>query len=538
MHGKRFISAIIRLWLAAMAASAVLSCDKNSVEGGTGSQGKPDFNANSEVTVEFNILSPDSLPTTKTDRPDPDGTGPQDGWTEYPGSDPESVINSIHLFAVDYDKGTGTETVEDVVKVDLSPVDFTATGVKTVHTFKLSSGTKRFYAGANMTEAHVKALCNKEIMRADSYDSALAMVMDNYDNSEGNGTDILMLSEPAEDNATSEYDIDVSGIRVLEITARLKRLVSKVMVVAAYDGSKESPVGRPGETIPYIETAQGFFFDFHFILNTTNMTLDIQEKRENPGDLFDMDANWNLEDWVINDPVKGLILNQESNYAENFCSWSDSDLKARLGSTNQWYCSSVPSSSSSYLGQGLYCLENTVNAYNWSGDDAQKEQAAYLTTTHLYLKMRFAPKTVYGVFNPGTNESNDRISHLYSNCDKNGNNPYTFYIKNGSAPAEFYTTEGIQKWGENDFGKFTEYTGGWVYFKTFFEEGGMDDQDNKISHKDLTQWGIRRNDYCILTIKDIVNWGELTPGEAFIKVKSETTPWIKKGRSEIEITPE
>lgn len=545
MHGNRHISAFRKLWLAVMAFAA-LSCNEDVIGIMTGGQTSgPEFSPTSEVTVEFNILNPDAAPDTRVDDPQE--------WTDLDGTSAENKINNIYLFAVDYDTETGEETVEEVVKADLVPGDFTPAGVRTGHTFKLSSGTKRFYVGANMTEAHVQAFRNKTAMRADSYDSALAMVMDNYDNKTGEGTNILMFSAPAKD-ASDKTDIDITTSRFISITSKLKRLVSKVMVVADYDGQLNNTgwlaeMGR-SEAIPYIKYIKdgetiGYFFDMQFILNTTNKALSIQETRLSPTDLFNTDSNWKIGDWVIDDPGYGIMIRPMSGYNENFCSWSDEHLKTRLASKDTWYCSDVPSRSSGYHGQGLYCLENTVYDPDAStfADADKKEKAAYLTTTHIYLKMRFVPEKICGQYSdngPGA-EVGKRIYDLYYMKDSEGNNPYTFYIYNGDPAYKYFTWSGVQRWiDEKGVSKsdFTEYTGGWVYFKTFFEEGGKDDGDNNISHKDLSQWGIRRNDYCILTINGFVSEGELDPGEAYIKVKSETVPWNKKGSSDVTVTPE
>lgn len=537
MYGRRFIWTLIRLWLAAMVLSAV-SCNKPIMEDDDFvPSSRPGSQAESEVSVEFRILDPDAAPDTKADN--------SSNWGEYDNTASEKVINNLYLFVTDYDTETKEETVEEAVKVDLVAGDFTSEGVKVGHTFRLSPGIKHFYVGANMTEEHVNAFKNKTTMRADSYESALEMVMDNYAVKDGSGTNILMFSAPA----TDEYeptvsDIDITGKRYIYLKAQLKRLVSKVMVVGNYKGAVVNPDGRTG-TINYIKTSEGFFFDFQVVLNNTNRALDIAETFSDGSDLFNLDPNWNLSDMVKN----GDQIRYEDMFdvAGNFTTWDGDQLKERLESTSDWWCMDVPSNKSEYLGKGLYCLENTVYDDYGNLTSEKKMEAAYLATTHVYIKARFVPITVYGVSQAGTinddpstpeDEQEIRLSHLYWNTDKNGNNPYTFYVENGSSPKKFYTTTGVTNWAASDYSKFTEYTGGWVYFRTFFEEGGKDDLDNQITYDGIEHWGIRRNDYCILTINSIENWGETSPGEAFIKVKSETVPWVKVGKSDITVTPE
>lgn len=190
----------------------------------------------------------------------------------------------------------------------------------------------------------------------------------------------------------------------------------------------------------------------------------------------------------------------------------------------------------------MYCLENTV--FDDFSDKAalskqEKTNAAFLATTHIYLKARFAPMTIHGDKDNSSHTTDDRISHLYWQTDKDGKNRYTFYIHKTSR--QFFTYTGVNRWITNNnaqWSDFEEYSGGWVYFRTFFEEGGKDDTDKEITYEGINYWGIRRNDYCILTIKDIENWGESAPGEAFIKVRSKTVPWRNRGNSIIEITPE
>lgn len=538
MHDNKLISVFRKLWLIAI-ASAVLSCHKEGAIQSNMPDGLPEINATSEVTVQFMILDPDANPTTKVDTPE--------NWGNETGSDGENTINNIYLFAVDYNPESGEETVEDVVKVDLVPGDFTPNGVRAGHTFKLSSGTKRFYVGANMTEEHVSAFKNKTAMKADTYESALTMVMNNYNTKDGNGTNILMISAPAIEEATSKSDIDISEKKYLYITAKLKRLVSKVMVVADYDGTESDPDIRSGEAIPYIRKENlGFYFDFQFILNNTNRAITIQETfNENFAEgepRFNIDPNWKLSSIVEKDS-DGLIRYKSMwDITANFTNWDTDGLKERLESTGNWWCSGVPSSSSALNGKGLYCLENTV--FDDFSDKAalskqEKTNAAFLATTHIYLKARFAPMTIHGDKDNSSHTTDDRISHLYWQTDKDGKNRYTFYIHKTSR--QFFTYTGVNRWITNNnaqWSDFEEYSGGWVYFRTFFEEGGKDDTDKEITYEGINYWGIRRNDYCILTIKDIENWGESAPGEAFIKVRSKTVPWRNRGNSIIEITPE
>lgn len=531
MHVNGFISALMRLWLTAMVLTA-LSCSKKMDEDDTGSQNPPGVNTVSQVTVEFNILDPDKLPGTKT-HPE-DYTGDQDGTAS------ENTINNIYLFAVDYDAESGTETVEEIVKADLVPGDFTPSGVRTGHTFELKSGTKRFYVGANMTEQHVNAFRDRTTLKADSYEEALALVMDNYQTKTGEGTNILMLSEKATTDGTTG-DIEINGSKYLYLTARLERLVSKVMVTANYTGNKTDADGRSGENIRYIETENGFFFDFQFILNNTNRTLNIRKEYDGNA-LFNVDNNWRMSDIVEKDNSGILRYKTMWNCTDNFSTWEGNDIKDRLNDPTEWWCSAIPSAGSDYLGNGFYCLENTVfDDYSTTAGltEEEKVKAAYLTTTHLYIKARFAPKTINGDSDGSTNKTDARISHLYWNTDATGQYRYSFYIHKSNQ--KFFTHTGAKRWVDNNsatWDDFETYLGGWVYFKTFFEEGGKDNVNGKITYSGITHWGIRRNDYCILNVKTIENWGSADPGEAFIKVSSETVPWVKRGSSDITVTPE
>ncbi|MBO5500340.1 MAG: hypothetical protein J5990_13255 [Bacteroidales bacterium] len=581
LHGNKYISALARLWLAAI-VPAVMSCNEEVIFDRHPETGMPDAENAYEVEVNFNISDPDAYPGTKVDQ--------KENWTVQTGSDAENKINNIYLFAVDYDSETGEETVEEVVKADLVPGDFTANGVNTGHTFKLSSGVKRFYVGANMTEAHVSAFCNKENMMADSYESALAMVMDGYDTKSGDGTNILMLSDPATD-VSGNTEIDITQSRFISISARLERLVSKVMVVADYDGTATPPngEGRTGEAINYLKsnTLNGFFIDFQFILNNTNKALNVAKvydeatrAAEDTEPRFNIDPNWNLTEWVRYDDDTGSVISSDiQRMNENFSFWSDSELEERFYtpatpkdfySNNLWWCSNIPASSGSDAtdnifdynsGDGLYCLENTVfdDGFNTSYPSADKVKAAFITTTYVYLRARFIPIRIIGDYDGndmnGTAPTADeytRIFNLFWQTERpmgeGGKYPYTFYID--KEKGRHFTYTGANRWISNPatytksdgsawtWSDFEPYIGGWVYFKTFFEEGGKDNQDGIITYEGLDYWGIRRNDYCLLTIKQIENWGEADLGNSYIKVKSETVPWVKRGSSDITVTPE
>ena len=576
LHGNKYISALARLWLAAI-VPAVMSCNEEVIFDRHPETGMPDAENAYEVEVNFNISNPDAYPGTKVDQ--------KENWTVQTGSDAENKINNIYLFAVDYDSETGEETVEEVVKADLVPGDFTANGVNTGHTFKLSSGVKRFYVGANMTEAHVRAFCNKENMMADSYESALAMVMAGYDTKSGDGTNILMLSDPATD-VSGNTEIDITQNRFISISARLERLVSKVMVVADYDGTYISNNSRENENINYIKSSSlnGFFIDFQFILNNTNKALNVAKvydeatrAAEDTEPRFNIDPNWNLTEWVRYDDATGSVISSDiAQMTRNFSFWETDALESRfytpalpgdIGSNNLWYCSNIPATESSSVtydkfdytsGKGLYCLENTVfdGGFEESYPSAEKAEAAYFATTHICLRARFIPIKIVGDgdgadYNGTTLDAGNetaRIDHLYWNNDVSETYHYTFYID--KEKGRYFTRKGATRWISNPatytksdgsawtWSDFEPYIGGWVYFKTFFEEGGKDDEDGIITYEGLDYWGIRRNDYCLLTIKQIENWGEADLGNSYIKVKSETVPWVKRGSSDITVTPE
>ena len=576
MHGNRHISAFRKLWLAAMAFAA-LSCNEDVIGIMTGGQTSgPEFSPTSEVTVEFNILNPDAAPDTRVDDPQE--------WTDLDGTSAENKINNIYLFAVDYDTETGEETVEEVVKADLVPGDFTPAGVRTGHTFKLSSGTKRFYVGANMTEAHVQAFRNKTAMRADSYDSALAMVMDNYDTKTGEGTNILMFSAPAKD-ASDKTDIEITTSRFISISANLERLVSKVMVVAKYTDTYVGTNSRKDEKINYMKSTSlnGFFIDFQFVLNNTNKALsvakiyDVATAANDEQPRFNTDPNWDIRDWVRYDATTQSVISTDiAQMTDNFSFWENEVLESRfytptlpgdIGTNNIWFCSNIPASTSSAVtndkfdytsGKGLYCLENTVfdGGFNESYPSADRIKAAFLTTTHVYLRARFIPINIVGAGDgpdmngapPGGGDETVRIDNLYWNSDASKTYHYTFYVD--KEKGRYFTYTGADRWITNPqtytksdgtawtWSDFEPYIGGWVYFKTFFEEGGKGTQDGTITYEGIDYWGIRRNDYCILTINEIENWGSTDPGEAYIKVKSETVPWNKKGSSDVTVTPE
>ena len=522
-----FISIRKSLWLVAMVVM-VLSCSKelNSPDEfqNEASGNRPD----AEVTVEFNILSPDSVRATKA--------GAEEGYA----STTERKINTLHLFAADYDPETGKETMEASVQVELTSADYTSKGVKAQHTFNLKAGTKRFYAGANMTDEHASAFVNGKTMTAGSYESALDLVMDNFQNNAGNGSNILMLSSPATDKYGTDIDINMSS--TIHLTAELKRLVSKVMVVAEYTGIKNNAEGRTGESINYIENELGFFFDMQFILNNTNKALHIAEVHDG-NETYNADPNW-LMSQMVEKGVNGAIMYRKMwDCVSNFSYWDETDVKERLKSTENWWCSNILSSKNEagYLGKGLYCLENTVfDDYSSAAGLSQQEktEAAYLTTTHVYIKARFSPKKVYGWSGEEVEKTGTQaISDMYWVTEsENGSQNYTFFRHKTNLG--FFTWTGANKWitgGRATWDDFEPYLGGWVYFKTFFE--GDKAETNGLIYKDNC-WGIRRNDYCVLTIEKISDLGTSTAGDAAIKVKTTTLPWVKRGNSEITVSPE
>lgn len=578
MYGNRFISALSRLWLTVMVCPAfalavtlgtavflAASCNEQIITDYAPLSEDLQSAApavTSEVTVEFNILDPDSVPGTKAgiigvEGDDEDKVNDDDYWT---GKTPaENTINRIHLFVVKVDEYGNDAEVEAAVEVPLVAGDYTSTGVRCGHTFELSPGIKRFYVGANMNENHVNAFKAGEPIKADSYEAAIGMVMTDDPTHEGQGTDIVMVSKPATEGSVS--DIDITGRSSYYLTARLKRVVSKVLVLAHTDVERSN-----GERyINYSGTGGGWFRtdDARYILNYANKSTYLKEIPDPEGGKFNVDPNWNLSDWVkletvMKNGVSSLAAYERnmSDHAGNFSVFGSEDILDRLNDTE--ISAVVQEYNADYLGnanpahyiQGLYCLENTVNDDLCTDNVTLRNDAAWLSTTHVYIKMMFRPKTIYtygsitaSPSGPKTAEDIESAVKLttYYNDDKvypDG----TFFTKPDETTGEleyynylaarYLVSEGTAAWSD-----FTLYEGGTVYFRSFIEGGDAEDPEGTVSYENDASWGIRRNDYCILTIEGVNSWGDPEPGEAYIKTYSMTMPWTKKGETTVTIAP-
>lgn len=579
MHDYRLISLFLRLFLI---AAAVLSCTKEIDEAFLESETVPDPNLTYQVEVEFNILDPDTLPQVKSDTKsdDPLADGKLDK-TEH-----EKAINNIFLFVKDVESGT----IEATVPANLIPADFTSTGVRCGYTFQLSSGIKQFYVGANMTEEHIAYFCADSPIKAATHEEVLAKLLDNSTAKDGTGTNIMMFSKPATD-ADKNSDIDITGKRSLYLTAQLKRSIAKVLVLGKSSGEiqnqnnnmRTNAANTTYETrsfpgyITYdrlkdgkLDYADDGWFEISsgsFILQNTTRQSYISEHFDSAGENpFPEDPNWKLSEWVEKDDATGVVrLKNMIDYNDHFEALGTSDIISRLNSEKFRGQVLVRddgrldiNNQGNHYTEGLYCLENTVY------DDFEegfwvsrqiKDEAAKLTTTHLYLRFRFLPKHIqgeantslstWGGYNPVTpEESKEQLNYEGANTNNN-EDAYTFWTRIVDGRLYCYNYEGAKRViGDGSsltWSNFTKHEGGWVYFSTFIEGGQLtpdEENNNELTYDGDKYWGIRRNDYCILTVTGISNWGSNTPGTEYIKVMSQTlTNWNNRGNKEIQVNP-
>lgn len=484
------------------------------------------------TTITLTVAHPDVvLFKTKAD---------DKGPYEMPYTEAESAIRNLVFFIFDVDlEGRESIGFDQIFEVS-SPVFTTGT-----YTFEqvvsLKPGRKHIYVAANISPEQRELIYDScydypdfkvddIILTGNSHEEALANVIRDDMTHSGQGTDILMFAQAfIGDPSNPDTEIFVQGNQPsYYLGAQLKRLVTKVLVTC-----KEDETG-------YVYSGGTFIIptsDIRYCLNTTSKQIFLKERFNSSAEINET-PGWLLQDYSDK--------TGDNTYRQHYAYSSGGDLVSkvqdpRFSAVPEVYDENRLTVDENHYTAGLYCLENTVHAGDGSWTDI--DAVAGFATTHIALRIRMIPKTIKHTGLSETLLTSDNWSSVLA-AGKDASNVHypagTYWVCTKEGSTTFYSYSGYQEMiagGSAAETDFVKYEGGYNWFYTFIE-GGLQTSDGTIlSYEGDSYWGIARNEYYIVNISSITRTGEPTPDGDYIRINSETIPWIGRGTQEVVIKP-
>lgn len=509
MTSRSSISALFRLWAGLMVCTLVSCSELLSSEGGS--------HEGEEQTVTLNIAvtHPDAGIETKA---------PLDGY-DLDFTANEAAVKNLVTFIVSLNPD-GTENYDkvDFFEIGIDPADFNKGYYTFSRSLKLKSGSKHIYIGANMNADHINAFLNNGgSLNYTGDGQAIEMVMTPDPTHSGLGTDITMFGQMS-DHDTGSRILNVSRqTRSYNVSGELERLTAKVLLTCAEGEPGFVATGGKG----WVETSK-----IRYTLNVINRQTYIK-KHWSEEYQISMDPNWNLGDaghfdsWGEDEILERLF---DDRFSTSPLRYDESRLKTNSASVPEGH----------YV-EGLYCLENTT--YNNKGlTGANVDKAALQATTHVVIAVRFIPKYVYtgGNVNNGTGPTAMTWETVFKDylVAGNGHEAGTYWTRtDANGNVSYYGRYAMETYMSKyqvSESEFTCYEGGWSYFTTFIDGKTSDKQ---LTYANMNAWGVQRDHYYILVIDHITKPGSTVPWNDFIRVNSQTVPWVHRGSQEVIIRP-
>lgn len=500
------------------------------------------------------------------------------------GTKEENEINTLTVFIVPTNEsGTeyrGFETFHKTIQIP-SDQAYGLTYNITIE-YPGNAGRKNIYVGANMREEQIWAFAYGRphlTYEAESHREVMEKVMDiEGADTEETGSNILMFSEQKSSILiTTPGEIHDAG------QINLKRVVSKVLLTFhtthTTDDSKQwielKDKNEASAEELGIETAacRGWadIGEAYYMLNVTNKTLMLYPETstiDNTTTTYTTDANWNISDHLTPTSDGHWLINNQTDYKNDFHFLEEETIVmpeggfhpftqetlwrhplpydvARMEETE---LSDNPITDANYAGnhytEGIYCLENLVSGHTaeweWS-DNLTKDDAAYWTTTHLWVAIRYTPRYIHHLTDEGTIEAQSATdieqarSYFSEILDEQGNILYpegTYWL---SGEKDYYTYSAMQKMLQEGSSPddFLVYIGGFNYFMTYIDG---DNVEGTISYESADTWGLERNTYYILTAVSVILPGanRLLPD---MRINSLKLDWNPRGGTSIVVKP-
>ena len=492
---------------------------------------------------------------------------PDDGEYELGITEAEHQINTLTLIMMQVD-ADGTETFEATQTLHVPQ----AVDGKYEVTFDLTgrSGTKRFYVGANLRQAHIGAFGTKDRVfnageGATGHNIVGGLMTINHEtNGNGKGSNIVMTGIVTGDNGNRDFELpdNPTGKEVhLNITTpvKLTRAVAKVLLTCQSKEGNNDHVNvvdiNDKDQSTTDNTGWIRFENVNYMLNVLNRKtyLDYREEGNGTTDTYLTDPNYKISDLIEDRGEEGGYGLEDLNaYRQEFLYYDTQQMVEMLNGDVQilegietepcttrkatmYDESKIGENSTGHYTEGLYCPENMV--YNDLPSISTENLASVnrFVSTRIMVGAKYTPKKIYtdenGTLTVKTASTEDEAKKLLDNANDKGYLSGTFWQDNNTK--QYYTLSGMKKKLEEDSGtEFNRYDGGWGYYYTYVDQEANDVIEG---NETITRWGVKRNHYYIIKVEKIIAPGSAFPGNEVMRIHSELVEWKDKGSSDIDI---
>lgn len=499
---------------------------------------------------------------------------PDDDEYELGITEAEHQINTLTLIMMQVD-ADGTETFEATQTLHVPQ----AVDGKYEVTFDLTgrSGTKRFYVGANLRQAHIGAFGTKDrVFNAGEGATGHNIVgglmtishePDGNGDGNGEGSNIVMTGIVTGNNGSRDIELpdNPTGKEVhLNITnpVTLTRTVAKVLLTCQPKEGAETYVNvvdiNDKDKNTTDNTGWIQFENVNYMLNVLNRKTYLDYREEGNGtDTYLTDPNYKISDLIENrEDEGGYGLKDLNAYRQEFLYYDTQQMVEMLNGDVQILekietepCTTRKATvydeskvdknkPEAHYTEGLYCPENMV--YNDLPIISTENLASVnrFVSTRIMVGAKYTPKKIYTTDEKGTltekiASTEDEAKELLYNANGTEYLSGTFWQDNETK--QYYTLSGMKKKLEEDSDtEFNRYDGGWGYYYTY-----VDQEANDVTDEDdttiITRWGVKRNHYYIIKVDKIIAPGSAFPGNEVMRIHSELVEWKDKGSSDIDI---
>ena len=494
---------------------------------------------------------------------------PDEGEYELGITEAEHQINTLTLVMMQVGED-GTETFEASQTLSVSETDKNESSYELTFDLTGRTGTKRFYVGANLQQAHIGAFGTQDRV-FNAGEGATGhnivgglMTISHEPDGNGEGSNIVMTGIVTDSN--DERNITLPGNPTGEIQLQIKkpvkltRTVAKVLLTC-----QPNKVGN-NDYVNVIDikdkdqsttdnTGWIRFANVNYMLNVLNRKTYLDYREEGNGtDIHLTDPNYKISDLIENRGDEGGYgLTDLNAYRQEFLYYDTQQMVEMLNGDVQSLedietepCTTRKATvydeskvdknkPEAHYTEGLYCPENMV--YNDLPIISTENLASVnrFVSTRIMVGAKYTPKKIYtdenGTLTEKTASTEDKAKKLLDEANGEGYLSGTFWQDNMTK--QYYTLSGMKKELEKNPGtEFNRYDGGWGYYYTYVDQEANDVIEG---NETITRWGVKRNHYYIIKVDQIIAPGSAFPGNEVMRIHSELVDWKDKGGSNIDI---
>lgn len=495
-----------------------------------------------------------SLPTRSS------SLDPQEGEYTLGFTEAENQVNTLTLIMMQVNND-GTETFEGSQTLATPmPIDGT---YQLTYNMTGYSGDKHFYLAANLRQEHLNSFTRPHyIFNAGEETSGHNIVgslmsVSHEDKDKGSGSAIVMTTIITSGNSQdihlpeAEKGKDSVHLRINNPVC-LTRAVAKVLLTCT--AQTDNPdyamvIDAKDEETAGNSTGWIQFENIRYMVNVLNRKTFLIPRDTTIGqNSWLTDPNYTMSNWIEYREDRGYGLKNLEAYRQDFLYYDTQEMVniltadtdkapepciARLAT--RYEESKIGENSTDHYTEGLYCPENMVFKDIDFQSDENFHAANRFVTTHLIVAARYTPKTIYHKDNeelkPVTTDGEEQAAKLLNDELKDTEYlPGTFWR---DSDGNYYSLSGMTgKLNKDPETSFSRYDGGWGYYYTYIDGKT---ENEAISYKGLTQWGIKRNHYYILNVDKIIAPGSPFPGNELMRIHAKRVNWINQGGENIEI---